>query len=139
MGALLFAIEEHPDANREEVRNVRTRARKRNTKRKRRWVEPHEDGYEIVGSVQGKSGNPGGLTATGCDTTSSLVQGKSEEARENEKNWRQVTNWGNQSGRAPLRRKRKTLRYCANQQSVVMRRRGHNSRRMRWLRAHRSG
>ncbi|KAF4143948.1 hypothetical protein GN958_ATG06887 [Phytophthora infestans] len=73
-----------PDANRAEVRNGRTRSRRRNTKRKRRWTELHEDGFEIAGSVQGKSETPGGLTATECDTTSSLVQGKSEEARENE-------------------------------------------------------
>ncbi|KAF4047369.1 hypothetical protein GN244_ATG00167 [Phytophthora infestans] len=83
METLLFAIEEHPDANREEVRNGRTRARRRNTKCKRRWAELHEDGLEIAGSVQGKSRNTGGLTATGCDTTSSLVHGKSEEVSEN--------------------------------------------------------
>lgn len=58
MGTLLFATKGHPDAEQEGMRNGRTRAKRRNTKRKRRWTERQDDSFEIVGSVQGKSGSP---------------------------------------------------------------------------------
>ncbi|ETK81600.1 hypothetical protein L915_12911 [Phytophthora nicotianae] len=84
MGTLLFAIDEHPDVGQDEVRSGRTRAKRRNTKRKRRWTELQDGEFEMVDSVQGKSGSLGGLTATRCDALGGSIQGKSETVEENE-------------------------------------------------------
>ncbi|KAF4031979.1 hypothetical protein GN244_ATG16132 [Phytophthora infestans] len=73
MGTLLLATEGHLDVEQGEVRSGRTRAKRGNIKRKRQWTERRGDGFEIVGSVQGKSRSPEGQTVTARDTLGSSV------------------------------------------------------------------